>query len=83
MTTIVNSPTPNNGDSGGAGTGLIIAVIAIVAAILIGLFFVYALPELRRMGAQEDNGTDINIPDQVDINLNNDQGGDEGGGESQ
>lgn len=57
------------------------AVIAIVAAILIGLFFVYALPELRRMGENKEDGGDINIPDEIKIDVGTDQGGDQGGGD--
>lgn len=51
------------------------AVIAIVAAILIGLFFVYALPEIRRMGENQDDGG-INIPEEINIDVSADRSGD-------
>ena len=63
MTTIVNSPQPAN-NSGGP---IAIIVALIVLLVLLYLGFVYGLPALRQM---KSGGTQINVPDQIDINVN-------------
>lgn len=65
MTTIVNSPTPSNGDGMGA-------IVAIFSIIVIGFLFVYfGIPALRNMGTPQNSvpAPVINVPDEVDINV--------------
>jgi len=66
MTTIIN---PGNND-GGNGVGAILA--AVIVLVIIFLFFVYGLPALQ---SGKNEGTNINIPDKVDINVNPNSGG--------
>ncbi len=62
MATIINKPS----DSGnGSSVGIIVGVIVVL--LLLGLFFVYALPALRGSGAPEATTIDLN----VDVPANN------------
>jgi len=72
MTTIIN---PGNGDSSSAvGTVLIVVVLLVVVA----LFFIYGLPAIRNANnGGDNNGPTINVPDSIDVNVDN------GGGEAQ
>ena len=63
MATVINNPSS---DTNGGGLSVILGII--VAVIIIALFFLYALPALRGVG--RSNGTNINVPDKVDINVN-------------
>ena len=63
MTTVINTPQPDNDSSGGMGM-----IIGLVVLVVFGfLFFVYGLPALRNM---RFGGTEINIPDKIDVNVN-------------
>ncbi len=66
MTTVVNNPAPQQGESGGYGF-----LLGIIAIIVFGLIFIfYGLPALRRMGpAQVTVPTEIKMPDKVDVNI--------------
>ncbi|MDP3963339.1 MAG: hypothetical protein Q8Q39_02475 [bacterium] len=64
MPTIINNP-PGSGDSGGSA-GLIIGILVII--VIVALFFIYALPAIR-----ENSGTDINIPEKIEIDVNGTQ----------
>lgn len=64
MTTIIN---PGGGD-GGNGVGMILGVV--IALVVIFLFFVYGLPAIR---GGNDGGTNINVPEQIDVNVNGGQ----------
>ncbi len=66
MATVVNNPS--SGDSG--GSGLIVGVVVVVVVVLLLLFF--GLPAIRGTQTPQtpSQGTDINIPDQVDLNVN-------------
>ena len=57
MTTVINNPGEGGGDSGGSG----IVIGAILAIILIGLFIIYVLPNLRDSDNQDDTKTEIKI----------------------
>ena len=57
MTTVINNPGEGSGDSGGAG----IVLGVILALVLIGLFIVYVLPDLRNKQESSDTKTEINI----------------------
>lgn len=57
MTTIIN--TPPAGDNSGSGSGLIIG--AIVAIVIITIFFVYGLPAIRSALAPQGGSIDINL----------------------
>ena len=63
MTTIVNTPQPAN-NSGGP---IMMIIALIVVLVLVYLGFMYGLPALRNM---KSGGTQINVPDKIDINVN-------------
>lgn len=63
MATIINNPPASN-DSGGP-LGMIIVIVVLV--VLGFLAYVYGLPALQNM---QSGGTQINVPDKVDININ-------------
>jgi len=62
MATIVNNPPPEN--NSGNSMGMIIGIIAIV--VLVILFVVYVMPMMR----QGMNAPQINVPDKIDVNVN-------------
>ena len=61
MTTIIN-PGSNEG---GNGVGTILTVVLVLVVLF--LFFVYGLPAMR---GGNNGGTNINVPDQIDVNVN-------------
>ncbi|MDO8667962.1 MAG: hypothetical protein Q7K35_02575 [bacterium] len=73
MTTVINNPS-GGGSENSSSLGIIFGVI--IAIVLIGLFFFYGLPALRRAGTgsatnpSQPSGPTINIPDKIDINVN-------------
>ncbi len=64
MATIVNNPPQNEKDSGG---GFFVGMILVVLFII--LFIFYGLPLLQR-GGQQSGGTNIQVPEQIDVNVN-------------
>lgn len=69
MTTVVNNPAPRE-NSSGAG----VVILAIVLLILAAIFVYYGIPALRGMGTPQINvPTQIVVPDQVDVNVNETQ----------
>jgi hypothetical protein len=76
MATVVNNPDRDNGSN-------VTSIAALIALVVLAiLFFVYGLPLLSNaFNANTQNpGTQINIPDQVDLNLNQGNNGGEAGG---
>ena len=63
MTTIINTPQPTNNSSG----PIAIVVALLLVLVLVYLGFVYGLPALRQV---KSGGTQINVPDTIDINVN-------------
>jgi hypothetical protein len=63
MATVINNPPDNTTEGGNAG--LIIGLV--LAAIIVFLFIAYGLPAMRG----QNSGTNINVPDRVDLNVNN------------
>ena len=63
MTTIINTPQPNEDSSG--GMGMIIGLVLVVFATF--LFFIYGLPALRQMRL---GNPQINVPSEIDVNIN-------------
>lgn len=70
MATIINNPDSGSSDNGGGGFGMIVGAIVLVLILI--LFFVYGLPAIR--GGGDSNGTTVNVPDKVDVNVNPDSG---------
>lgn len=82
MATVVNQPDTANS----AGMGMMIGAILLIVVVL-AVFF-YGIPMMRQQApAQvpavqnntmpapaESSGTDINIPDKIDVNVNQDGG---------
>ncbi len=64
MATVINNPDTQESSS---AAGIIIAVI--LAAIFFIVFLIYGLPFLSR-SANNNGGTDINVPDQIDVDVN-------------
>lgn len=69
MATVINNPGQGDGDNSGGGAGLIIGVI--VAIVIIVLFVVYGIPALK---SGSDSGTQVNVPDQIDVNIDDGSG---------
>jgi len=65
MVTIVNNPSHENSESG-IWTFLGVLIIALVFIV----FVVYLLPTLRNWAMPRQSGTQINIPDKIDVNVN-------------
>lgn len=65
MATIINNPD-SGGDNSSGGMGMVIGAIVLVLILI--LFFVYGLPALRG-NSGSDNGTQVNVPDQIDVNV--------------
>lgn len=60
-TTIIN-PSPAQNESSG-NLGIIIGLVVLV--VLAYLFFIYGLPMVKQIGSPQ-----INIPSQIDVNVN-------------
>jgi hypothetical protein len=70
MATIINNP-----DKGGGGDSGATAVIIILAVLIIGALFYYGFPGRRAV----DTESDVNVPDEIDVNVNPPAGGTGGG----
>lgn len=70
MATIVNTTPAAPSDSGSSAQFLIGAVLLLVLAFL---FFYYGLPAIRTATAPAQQGTSIQVPDQIDVNVNGGQ----------
>ncbi len=66
MTTVVNNPPPQNNNGGPAG--MIIGVILVLVLTL--LFFVYGLPMLRGTADSDRSGINVDVPENIDVNVN-------------
>ena len=63
MTTVVNNPAPSNDSGNMMGMIILLAVLVVLGY----LGYVYGLPALRQM---QSGGVQINIPDKIDVNVN-------------
>jgi len=63
MATVVNNPSSDT--SSGAST----LFLGLILLLVVFLFFYFGLPLLRNAGS----GTQINVPDQIDVNVNRGQ----------
>ena len=61
-----NTPPVSDYSNSSGGVGMIIGVVAVIA--IIALFFLYGLPALRK---SQNNDTNINVPDKIQIDVNN------------
>jgi hypothetical protein len=75
MATIINNPTPGVSnatpvDREDRGMGFVVGLI--LAILLLVLLFAYGLPALRgtRTGNDAAPSANINVPEQVDVNVN-------------
>lgn len=66
MATVINNPSSDTGGDAGVVLGILAAII------IIALLLLYGLPALRNASP---GGTNINVPDKVDINVSNPSGG--------
>ncbi len=58
MTTVINNP--GNGEGSDSGVGIMIGIIVLV--VIVGLFFIYALPAIRAGSAiPQDSSIDVNV----------------------
>lgn len=67
MATIVNTTPAAPSDSGSSASFLIGSILLLVLAFL---FFYYGLPAIRSASAPAQQGTSIQVPDQIDVNVN-------------
>lgn len=66
MTTVINNP--GKGEGSDSSVGLIIGLVILLA--ILGLFFVYALPAIRGVGTQPQNGNvniNVKLPSNVTL----------------
>lgn len=73
MATVVNNPPTSTSSDAGGGMGMVVGVVLVLVIVLLLLFF--GLPALRGGdGGTETGGTgtEINVPEQIDLNV---QGG--------
>jgi hypothetical protein len=67
MATVINNPTPVQGD-GGSGNNMLGMIIGLLVVLLLGyLFFVYALPMFRQPAQVVPN---VEVPSEIDVNVN-------------
>lgn len=71
MTTIVNSPAAPASDSSGL-SGMLMGLVLLL--VITFLFFFYGLPALRSATQQAPNNVNIEVPKQVDVNVNENPG---------
>ena len=67
MATVINNPSHAPSSSEGASAAVIIGITHVVLIVL--AFIVYGLPALRNQ-SDTGSGTNVNIPDQIDVNVN-------------
>jgi hypothetical protein len=75
MTTVVNTPASGTSDSG-SGMGMVVGIIVVL--VIVVLLAMFALPALRGGGTSApaanapagDGASDVNLPEQVDVNVN-------------
>lgn len=71
MATIVNTPTVPAQDNSSA-TSMLVGFLVLAAIAF--LFFFYGLPALRNATQQAPNGVNVEIPKEVDVNVNQNPG---------
>ena len=67
MATIVNTPAAPAQDNSNA-TGMLVGLVFFIAFAF--LFFFYGLPAMRNATQQAPSGVNVEIPKEVDINVN-------------
>lgn len=68
MATVVNNtPTATPATNGSNGTGFLLGIILLI--LFVGALLYYGLPALNRASS----GPNINVPEQIDVNVNNGQ----------
>lgn len=67
MTTIVNNPAPV-AESDKGGSGFLIGIIVLIGFVAVLLYF--GIPAIKRMGSGQSNTPQINIPNKIDVNVN-------------
>lgn len=65
MATVINNPSSDAG-AGAGGWG-----VAVVLVVLVALALLFGIPALRNAGG----GTNVTVPDAIDVNVNPGQGG--------
>lgn len=63
-TVIVN---PQSSDNGGNGMGFFLGIVLLIAFIL--MVFYFGMPYVRSL-MNQNSGTQINVPDTIDVNVN-------------
>lgn len=71
MATIVNTPAAPAQDNSGA-TGLLVGLALFIFFAF--LFFVYGIPALRNATQQAPDSVNVEIPKEVDVNINQNPG---------
>lgn len=69
MATIVNTPASAERDS---GSGFLLGAILLI--VFLALFFFYGLPFIGNMFQGATSSPQVNVPDKIDVNVQNPQG---------
>jgi hypothetical protein len=65
MATIINNPPGSGNSNNDSGAGFLVGIVLLI--IFVAAFFIYGLPYLRD---RNSGGTQINIPDEVNVDVN-------------
>jgi hypothetical protein len=68
MATVINNPAGTT-DSSSSGMSFVLGAILLIAAVLI--FFYYGVPAMRSAASGVGRGTNLSVPDKIDVNVNN------------
>jgi hypothetical protein len=76
MATVINNPAPTTEriervDRSDSSSGLGFVVGLVLLVLLAILLFAYGLPALRNASQDTTGGANINVPERMDINVNN------------
>ena len=75
MATIINHPTTADAPRESTGAGIVLGII--IAILFLIVLAVYGVPAFRNAGTGTDTNNGVNVPDQIDLNIN---GGTSGSG---
>jgi hypothetical protein len=69
MATVINTTPAVEGRSSSEGIGFLLGVVLLILTAL--FLFYYGVPALRSMSQGANPGVNVNVPDKLDVNVNN------------